>query len=104
MMKLLTALAGEILPAAGKVKGINESVTIQNFGSNWGYTYEMTGFYMGTARVDVVPVTREAAAVLQSLNKKSRYNCVIEYSTYVSEDKGRESVGGIYYVLDINCD
>jgi hypothetical protein len=52
----------------------------------------------------VVPVTREAAKVLQNLDKKSRYNCVIQNSTFVAEKRDTQTIAGTYFVLDINCD
>lgn len=98
------ALAGEVRPATAQQTGINESVTIQNLGTNWGYTFQMHGFYFGTGVMNLVPVTREAAQVLQSLNKESRYNCIIENSTFIAEKNQTQTIGGTYFVLDINCD
>lgn len=89
-----TASAGEILNQAREA-GVNETLTIRYLGKTWGYTYEMTGFSMGTATVHLVPVTRESAAVLRTLNKKSQYSCLIQDSTVV---------GDTYYVRDLNCD
>jgi hypothetical protein len=113
MTKILTALAvtlsnclaiaGPVQPVSPQVKGINEPVTIKGLGTNWGYTQPMNGFYTGTARFNLVPVTREAAKVLQSLKEPS-YNCVIQNSTFIPQMQGSEIVGGTYYVLDINCD
>jgi hypothetical protein len=97
------AMAGEVRPAAPAQKGINEQVTIKYMRTNWAYTYRLGGFYVGEARVDVVPVTREAAKVLQDLNKTSTYNCVIENSTFVPQYQESEVVGGTYFVLDMNC-
>src|SRR4051812_12416267 len=82
------ALAAEIKPSTPQEKGVNEKVAIQFLGDTWGYSYEMNGFYMGTAQVKLVPVTREAAQVLRGLNKKARYNCLLQDSTLVEQNKG----------------
>ena len=94
--------AGEVKPKAKK-----NTVIIQNLGNYWGYTKEMTGFYMGEAEYILVPVSREASATLKGLKKKSRHECVIEDSTFVAgkiNGERRSSYGGTHYVLDINCD
>ncbi len=95
--------AGEVLPQSANQKGINESVTIQNNGSNWGYTYELTGFYMGKGQVNIVPVTRESAKVLNSLKKDSRYKCILKNSTFIPSMTESEVTGGTYFVIDIDC-
>ena len=97
------AMAAEVIPPTPQQRGVNEKVTIQSLRTNWGFTKQMTGFYQGTARYDIVPVTREAALVLKSLNRQSQYNCVIENSTFVPQSRDQEIVGGTYFVLDINC-
>lgn len=97
------ALAGQVETAPRKEKGINEAVTIQKLGTTWGFETEANGFYVGGKSVfKLVPVTREAAQVLQSLDKKAQYNCIVQNSTYVYE-KNEGLGGGTYYVIDINC-
>lgn len=104
----IVSLAGPVeAEAQKKVKGIDEKVTIESFGSSWGYTFKMYGFYEGTASVDIIPVTPKAAGVLQALDKQKKYNCVILNSTYVEKNKAKvnyQDMGGQFFVLDINCD
>lgn len=101
-----TAFAGPVQPAGAKAAGINEAVTISLISSPniWGSTFEMTGFYSGTGVNKLIPVTREAAAVLQKLDPKLSYNCVILNSTKDSKYQNGQDLGSVYYVLDINCD
>jgi len=94
-----TAHAGKVTNTP-TIKGINEAVTISAVSSStWGYTYPASGDYSGTAVNTLVPVTREAAAVLQALDKSSKYNCVIENSTFVKTG----NITATYFVLDMNC-
>lgn len=95
------AQAGRVASEGSGERGLNEPVMIQYLKSNWGYTYQLQGFYVGTATVTMVPVSREAALALRSLDKKSKYNCILQNSTYVPNDE--RMGGGTYFVLDINC-
>lgn len=98
-------LAGQVDTKTRKQVGINEPVTIQSLGSNWGYTKDTTGFNVGgKSAFNMVPVTREAAQVLQSLDKSAQYNCIVLNSTFVKDKgHGEDLGGGTYYIIDINC-
>ncbi len=95
--------AGEIKPAAPKERGVNEQITVQFLRDTWGYTFEMNGFYIGTAKVKLVPVTREAASTIRNLDKKLKYSCVLEDATLVNTEENESVVGGTFFVRDINC-
>ena len=94
--------------------GKNDVVTIRHLSQvegeayedkrpTWGYTYQLTGFLVGTGIVMMVPVTREASQVLGALNKESVYECIIEEATFVPTIERNFVIGGTYYIIDLQC-
>lgn len=81
-----------------KSLGINQKMEIESFGRHWGQKLAETPYRIHRP---LVPVTREAADVLQNLDIKKKYMCTLINSTLV--DRG-EMDEGVFYVLDIKCD
>ncbi len=81
-----------------KSLGINQKIEIQSFGRYWGQKLAEAPF---PPHRPLVPVTREAADVLQNLDLKRKYICTLQNSTLV--DRGEYDEGS-YYVLDIQCE
>lgn len=98
------ALADEVDPSSGRQTGIGETVTIESLGSHWGFTFDPGGPFVEKGTMNMVPVTREAATLLQSLDKQSSHTCLILNSTFVPEKRERFIIGGTYFVLEISCD
>ena len=66
----------------------------------WFVENSVRGVY-GNVTSQVVPVTREASAILQGLDVNKTHDCKLVDSTFVG--KGDESFAGSYLVIDLEC-
>ena len=99
----LTAFADSISKFAAKNPnyntGINQRVEIYSsgIGLHWIVKKQITD----SDGAQLIPVTREAAAVLQNLDRTMSHSCVVINSTRVKEINSIEPER--YYLLDIVC-
>ena len=66
----------------------------------WFVESEERGVY-GKILSKIVPVTREASAILKGLDPQKSYDCDFTDATYAG--KSGESMAGNYFVIDLSC-